>query len=252
MQRPGIIFLDIDGTLVRSSLERAFLAYLRQMHRLSAVRLIRSAVALIASNRPWVWHRWKLFYLRGFDVQCVDEWVHDCWETRIRPRLYPGIVAAVRTLQSRGYRIVLLSGTPRPLAAPLMQWLACTDGIFAEPEIHNGRFTGRLLRPHPYGRRKRLAAETWLHTHGASWVSTWALANRWSDRHLLTAVAHPIAVRPDPLLRRLARRRRWPIIDRPQDRHAVQSILDAVLHRRSSESSPRRHTECGETGSDLL
>jgi phosphoserine phosphatase len=75
----------------------------------------------------------------------------------------------------------------------------------------SGRCTGLLERPPLVGEsrgawlRHRAAEEGW------NLSSSYAYADSASDLPLLRAVGHPIAIDPDIILSRVARKERWPV-----------------------------------------
>ncbi|MBD3402287.1 HAD-IB family phosphatase [candidate division GN15 bacterium] len=208
------ILWDIDGTILPSSLERHFFAYLRKHH--SSVSLLTTAGAMFRNSLvqwPPSWYRMKLAYLRGLTVDDVEYRVDRCWEEVIQPTIFPSAVAAIHRLRKKGSRQVLLTGAPRMLAERVAAYLDLADLIAAEPEIDNGAFTGGVAAPHPRGQRKVEYAEQWLRLHGLSWDNTMALGNHYDDRFLLERVTHPVAVNPDRRLTNLARENGWPVVD---------------------------------------
>jgi fatty acyl-CoA reductase len=223
------VFLDVDGTLVPASLERWFLEYLWRTGSLRVGDLARRVGAAWIRRWPPRWYTWKLAYLRGCRVEAVEAWAEACWESRVRPRLADGMVAAVRWLRTVGMEVVLLSGAPRPLVRPLMTYLGIGDGLWAEPEVVDGVYTGGLIRPHPRGRRKVIQAEVWLRTRGRTWADTVAFADHWSDRFLLRRVAVPVVVRPDWRLALYARWRGWPVLWDVRDPARVLAVLQGAV-----------------------
>jgi len=163
-------------------------------------------------------------YLAGRSTDDVEAWVDQCWEETMKQHLRPEPLDLVRWFQSRGDRVVLLSGTARPLARPLMSLLQIDEIICAEPALESGRLTGRLNGLHPQGQRKVTAASNWLSEHGCHWEQTGAMANHWDDRFLLNAVKLPMAVFPDHRLRNYARRAHWPIVD--GDSHVQKLVAE--------------------------
>jgi len=171
----------------------------------------------------------KLFYMRGQAVDQVQNWIEEAWSSEIKRRIYVGWGPAIEWLKSRDAQIVLLSGTPRPLAEPLMRHFQISHALCAEPEIVDQHYTGRLLRPHPKGRGKVDYAGQWLHNQGAAWQETIAVANDWPDRFLLNRT-RPIAVHPSRRLLRLAHKRHWQVVRNPGKNaelvHALQRFFN--------------------------
>lgn len=212
MDEPVVLW-DIDGTLISASFERRFLADLRRHGHVKLLHAAVDALPVWLRNPLGGWHELKLMYLCGKPVELVQPWVEACWKESIQPELYPGMIEAIRQLRSDGVVQVMLSGTPRQLAEPLMKMLELEDLIAAEPEIRNNKYTGRLVAPHPRGRRKADLAGAWLKDHGYRWNQTIAIADHWDDRFLLEQARTSIVVHPDDRLRKHATRDGWTIIE---------------------------------------
>lgn len=170
----------------------------------------------------------KLFYLRGQAVDQVQSWIEEAWSCEIKRRIYAGWGPAIEWLKSRDAHILLLSGTPGPLAEPLMRHFQISDALCAAPEIMDQRYTGRLLRPHPKSRLKVAYAEEWLRVRGFHWEDTVAIANDWPDRFLFSR-AKPIAVHPSKRLVRLAYQRHWPVVMDPEKIGEVVKVIKETL-----------------------
>ncbi len=198
-------------------------------HRLSIIRTVRHAVNL------WQWplqaHTYKLIYLAGSAADDVRDSIKKAWDSEIVRRIYPGWLTAIPWLQAQNCTIVLLSGTPRPLARPLMDLLHIQHALCAEPEIIEQKYTGRLLKPHPKGRLKKDYAEEWLQMHGVAWKDTVAIANDWPDRFLLNRF-RSVVVDSSRRLTRYAQRRHWPVISNP---HNGQEIIECIAGQWENE-----------------
>lgn len=224
-----VVLWDIDGTLVRSSLERYFFAYLRQRH--PGVSVL-STILHVLHNGLWswppVWYKMKVAYLRGLTVDEVDDYFARCWSERIEDNLFPGCTGAVQQLRQRHIRQVLLTGGPRPLAKRVAQHLGVDDLIAADPVITNSRYTGAVTEPHPRGKRKVAFADRWLRQNKLDWKQTVALGNHLDDRYLLERATIAVAVNPDNQLRQLADRKGWPCID-PDGANSADNLVRLIL-----------------------
>jgi phosphoserine phosphatase len=227
-----VVLWDIDGTLISSSFERRFLADLRRHGHVNIARAAVDALPVWLRNPLGGWHELKLMYLCGKPVELVQSWIETCWKESIRPELYPGVIEAIRQLRSDGIVQVMLSGTPRQLAEPLMKTLRLEDLIAAEPEIRDNKYTGRLVAPHPRGNRKADMAGAWLQDHGYRWNQTIAIADHWDDRFLLEQANTSIVVHPEDRLRKHAIGNGWTIVD-----DITNSSLLAIVRDLASELS---------------
>ncbi len=215
------VFWDIDGTLVRGSLERLFRKYLSDQGHVTKGAIASHFLRLSLRLPPPKWYQIKLAYLRNQSAGDVDQWIQLCWEESIKGNLFDGARQVISKLADTGARQVLLSGTLKPLAAPLMTYLGIHEIIAAEPEIINERYTGRLIEPHPHGKYKALYAERWLSENNLTWENVTALANHYKDRYLLQKASRALAVHPDHELQQLAQQQGWPVANNLRDLHII-------------------------------
>ena len=90
--------------------------------------------------------------------------------------------------------------------------MAPEDVLATRFEVHNGRFTGRMLEPMLYGAGKLSAAAAYARHHGLNLAASFFYTDSISDLPLLENVGHPVAVNPDRSLRRLAETKGWSIV----------------------------------------
>ncbi|MFC1569929.1 HAD family hydrolase, partial [bacterium] len=141
----------------------------------------------------------------------------------------PESIQLLNTIRDQGVQVVLLSGTPRPLAEPLISHLGLTEAICAEPIIEHHYYTGGLIQPHPRGLYKVRYIDDWLSSHQRDWEGSIAMADHWHDRHLLSKVSIPITVHPKKNLRKLALQKDWLILSNPSDLdHVTQRVIENI------------------------
>jgi HAD superfamily hydrolase (TIGR01490 family) len=199
---------DVDGTLVRGGTERLFFRHLVQTRRLSLPRTISFLVGLAAE--PGSRYRNKS-YLAGLAVADMEILGHRCFQEIILPRLRPPVVARLKAHQSEGRKIILLTGSLVFLMLPLQEHLNADWLIATELAYINGRFTGEITGLHPRGENKRLLLEELARHQSLDLSCSSAYGNHEEDTHLLDSVGHPVAVSPTRALKRLARKRGWPV-----------------------------------------
>jgi phosphoserine phosphatase len=78
-------------------------------------------------------------------------------------------------------------------------------------EAQDGRLTGRVVPPVCVGTGKIVWAERFAAEHDVDLSASFFYTDSISDLPLLERVGHPVAVNPDPRLRRLAAARGWPV-----------------------------------------
>ena len=106
-----------------------------------------------------------LFTLRGMPVDKVDEWVREKQKLTVQllrtsPRVYPGVVELVRTLQGK-VRLAVVSGTWRENVAAVLEAKGLTDAF--ETIVGKEDVTERKPAPEAYQlalKRLRLSARS--------------------------------------------------------------------------------------------
>ena len=111
-----------------------------------------------------------------------------------------------------GERVVLVSDSVHVIARHLAEGLGADDLVCNRLELRKGRATGRLADPIVAawtggGWLRHYAAE-----HGLDLARCAACGHTANDGVLLSGVGRPVAVNPDPGLRRMARDLDWPVV----------------------------------------
>lgn len=215
-ERMKVAFFDFDETLIERN---SGSLWLRHQVRSGAV-----------GGRTVLWATgWLLRYRLGFAGlesairaairtlagQREDELrreVRDFYASEVRPHYRPKGLEAVRRHQEAGEAVVLLSSASIYLGEAVQDDLGLDDILCNRFEVDgDGVFTGEPEGILCYGEGKRVLGEAWLRARGAGPSAFYT--DSMSDASFMEVVEWPVAVNPDPRLRRLAKRRGWPIED---------------------------------------
>jgi HAD superfamily hydrolase (TIGR01490 family) len=211
----AVHFFDVDHTLLRGSTSRYFLAEALKRGIIS-FRQIRQL--------PQEWLRYKTGWARqdfietavkrlaGLELRVVEDLARDCFEEWIKPRLYREGLRLIDEIRRRGEVVWFASSSPRTLLEPLEPFFA-VDGVVASVlEFSGGISTGRLKGKALFGPHKLEAARDWLEERALDPGELFFYSDSYTDLPLLEFSGHPVAVNPDPILWREARRRGWTIL----------------------------------------
>jgi HAD superfamily hydrolase (TIGR01490 family) len=128
------------------------------------------------------------------------------------PHMTNGGRQRVADHRAEGHVVAIVSGSTQYAVGPLATHLGIPDQyVCTRLESKNGQLTGHVVPPICYGPGKVVWAERFAAEHGVDLASSWFYTDSISDLPLLERVGHPVAVNPDPRLRRQALRRQWPI-----------------------------------------
>lgn len=206
-------FFDLDGTLLRGpSLESRFVAWLFLRGQTSNASLAR----WLAYFAKHVWRdpqaaiQGNKRYLAGLPIFLVSD-----WEKSLGPKslaFFPQTLARISWHLGQEHRVFLVSGTLVPLARIAARRISPDIEVAAtELEVADGCWTGVLADEHLSGVAKRRAIDALAAKHDLRLDQSYAYGDTMSDFAMLDCVAHSHAVHPTIWLRRIARKRKWPI-----------------------------------------
>lgn len=224
------VIWDIDGTIISSSLERRFLAYLRERGIVSERELAGRFSQLLWRWRLPRWHLVKACYLRSMKVNDAELVMQKFFESEVKPAIRGSAAKVIVGTGRLGYKQLLLSGTLQPLADLLGTHLGVSEIIAAVPVVSGDNYTGELTAPVARGKLKVAIADRWLEQQGLSWRQALAVADHWGDRYLLEKAASAVVVQPTGKLRRLAQRRGWDVISDPEAEAAFLILADLITN----------------------
>jgi HAD superfamily hydrolase (TIGR01490 family) len=118
---------------------------------------------------------------------------------------------AVERHRNAGDVTAIVTGATPYAARPLARELGIDHVVCTILEVTEGRFTGQVVPPMSYGAGKVALAERLAKEQGFALDEAVFYSDSITDLPLLERVGTPIIVNPDSRLRRIARRRGWPI-----------------------------------------
>jgi XTP/dITP diphosphohydrolase len=148
-------------------------------------------------------------------VEQADKMMSDFYYDDLQQRLRPQALAALKEQRQKGEVIVLVSASFLPILKEVAQdvqadWFICT-----QMQIEDGAYTGTVEGLPPEGEQKLVQLTAWADERFGK--DTWELSVAYGDHHsdetLLAAAKRAIAVNPDTILERAAKRRGWEIVD---------------------------------------
>ncbi|MDO4243830.1 MAG: HAD-IB family hydrolase [Actinomyces sp.] len=225
-------YFDLDKTILATSTTLALGTPMRRSGIISTASLARGVVAqlpylLVGADEG---HTARLMtrlarMSAGVERSRFQEVVREALATAIAPAVYAEALDLIEAHRRAGHDIVVVSASGAEMVEPIAELVGADRAVATRMEVdEEGRFTGRIAHCLLHGAKvDALAADA--AAHGISLERSWAYSDSISDRPMLEAVGHPVAVNPDRELRRLAMDAGWPVQDftRPVDlRHPFQ------------------------------
>ncbi|MGB0449530.1 MAG: HAD family hydrolase [Porticoccaceae bacterium] len=130
----------------------------------------------------------------------------------IAPMQLPRAQALLKKHRQAGDRLLIITATNRFVVEPICHSLGVTELLAAEPEIADGRYTGRVVGTPTYQQGKVIRLREWLQEQSETLEGSWFYSDSANDLPLLLEVDNPVAVDPCDRLREKAQDKQWPII----------------------------------------
>jgi HAD superfamily hydrolase (TIGR01490 family) len=114
--------------------------------------------------------------------------------------------------RAAGDLLILVTATNAFVTAPIAERFGIPHLIATDPEEIAGRYTGEVAGVPAFREGKVERLDAWLIESGASLAGSTFYSDSHNDIPLFSLVDHPVAVDPDPLLRRHAEGLGWRVI----------------------------------------
>ncbi|MCA0975286.1 HAD-IB family hydrolase [Halomonas denitrificans] len=145
-------------------------------------------------------------------MEQLAAWHQQFMVSKIEPNILPLAEELIARHRTRGDTLLIITATNRFITAPIAERLGIDELIAVEPEIQDGRYTGRVSGTPSFQQGKVTRLQQWLDTRDDTLDSAWFYSDSHNDLPLLEMIDHPVAVDPDPALREVAEARGWKII----------------------------------------
>jgi len=206
---------DVDRTLVTVNTAKLYVRWRLGRGEASLLDFARASRALLAYACGTLdvdkAARVAFQAVRGQDEARMREECLAWYQRVVRPHISQQGRLEVERARRDGAVCALLSASTPYLTEPLAEDLGIDHVLCTRLEVANGRFTGSWEPPLCYGVGKVQRARAWAEALGIDLASSTFYTDSISDLPMLEAVGSPRVVNPDPRLRLLAMRRRYPV-----------------------------------------
>ena len=213
-----VALFDVDGVVLRGKALNHFARYLVARGEAKPVLAMRGAWYALGHRLGWldggtVLRRVAGSYLAGRRAAEIARQGEEWFVERGAAAIYREAAELVSHHRRAGTPVVLLSGGMDFLVAPVARALGAVRWAAVEPEVQDGVLTGRLREPLCIDDGKVHWASAVARELGVRLDECTFYTDDAGDLALLELVGEPVAVNPDPRLRREAGRRGWRVLD---------------------------------------
>ncbi len=214
MKYPWAVF-DVDGTLFPpSSMEKMFILHMLKHCAIPVFNIfsyfLTGGIKTITDGYEEGFKNNK-FYLKGLPAEpVIAEGRHFIYSTLL-PMLSERGRVQVNRFRNRGFKIMIMSGSPEFLTLPLSTLFEPDHVVAAVTEKKHFHFTGRLEGLHPYGIRKKKILLGLQDKLQIDFPASIVFANHRADIVHMKLFGTAVAVNPDSGLLQAARNQNWTI-----------------------------------------
>jgi HAD superfamily phosphoserine phosphatase-like hydrolase len=215
MIRPEVVFFDMDHTILDIDASVLWKKYLCDLGLAPAEdrERVDYFLKLYHQGRTPV-EDFVKFQYREFIGRTIEEMraiTYQYFEEHVRPFILPDAQAVVDDSEAHDIPTVLLTGTNRYIAEPIVEAMRITTLLPTEPEIIDGKFTGGYIKPFLIKQAKLQKAREHCHALQTSMERAVFFADSINDLEMLESVGYPVAVNPHENLLKEAQSRGWPV-----------------------------------------
>jgi HAD superfamily hydrolase (TIGR01490 family) len=153
-----------------------------------------------------------LSFLAEHSLEKLHQWREQFINEKIRPLVLPAAQALVKKHADMGDTLIVITATNQFVTEPIVKLFGIPNMLATEPELIDGRYTGRYVNEPCYQQGKVTRLNQWLDSNNADLTDSTFYSDSHNDIPLLEKVSHPIAVDPDEKLKRHADENSWRII----------------------------------------
>jgi HAD superfamily hydrolase (TIGR01490 family) len=211
-------FFDLDKTVIAKASMVAFSGPLHRAGLLSRRMLLRAAWGQLVYAQfgasPERLDKLRDSVLRltvGWDQAVISQIVRETLVDVVEPIVYDEALELIREHRAAGRKVFIVSASPEEIVAPLAQYLGVDEVIATRAELDDqGRYTGST-ELYCYGPAKVVAIAAVAERDGIDLAASYGYSDSASDRPMLEAVGHAVAVNPDRELLRAAKANGWEV-----------------------------------------
>lgn len=213
----GLAIFDLDNTLIATDSDHAWGEFLTEKGIVDA-QVYKEANDkfyqdyLNGSLDIMEYLAFSLAPLAQHESDQLQQWHQRFMQEKIEPVLLNKAFEKLAWHKKQGDFILIITATNRFVTAPIAERLGVDELIAIEPEVIDGRYTGRVSGIPSFKEGKVIRLNAWLEDKDYDLAETWFYSDSHNDLPLLRLVGKPVAVDPDEMLLEEAQNQNWPVI----------------------------------------
>ncbi|BCY16845.1 MAG: HAD-IB family hydrolase [Chloroflexi bacterium] len=211
-----IAIFDLDNTILEGDIEWLWGEYLIQK-KVAGPEFLQNMMyyfQLYQSGTLEIRDYQRFFHrpLTRLDSTTLQRMLADFFKT-VEKLWRPAMLERIQWHIDQGHTPVLVSASSSFLVEPVSKKLGFPYTICSQSEMLDGVPTGEITGIPAYQEGKVQNLLIWQLDHDVSLDGSWAYSDSLNDIPIMEKADHPVAVTPDPALRKYAALKGWRIMD---------------------------------------
>ncbi|MBE0464437.1 HAD family hydrolase [Halomonas sp. AOP43-A1-21] len=213
----SLAIFDLDNTLISTDSDHAWGEFLLEQGAVDPIAYREANERFMADYKAGTldmaaFLEVALKPLADNTPEQLTAWHQQFMVSKIEPHILPKAEELLARHRTKGDTLLIITATNRFITAPIAERLGVDYLIAVNPEVANGRYTGRVSGVPSYREGKITRLHEWLEDKDFTLDGAWFYSDSHNDLPLLEEVDHPVAVDPDDTLRQVAEERQWRIM----------------------------------------
>lgn len=145
-------------------------------------------------------------------MEQLAAWHKQFMQEKVQPMLQKKAGELLQKHREQGHYLLIITATNAFITRPIAELLGVDEILATEPEIVDGRYTGKPTGTPCFQEGKVQRLHEWLEETGRTLKGSYFYSDSINDLPLLQVVDKPVVVDADAALTRHAQEHDWPII----------------------------------------
>ena len=206
---------DVDLTVIRKTSAQYFLglALKEKIVRFSHIKRLPIEYIKYKLARPDMdFIEQTVRKLSGLHKKDLERIGEICFETKIKQNIYSGAEELINDAVKKGERVVFATSSFDFIIRPLEKYFGIESSLASKMEYRDGITTGNMEGYSLFGAKKKNAVREWMDQNSIAPQDASFYSDSYTDIPLLEYCGTPVAVNPDRILLRHAKKHGWKIL----------------------------------------
>lgn len=210
----ALAIFDLDNTLIAGDSDHSWGVFLVEKQLVDAEAYRQANDGFYADYKNGTldiraYLQFSLAPLTQHSMEDLQKLHAEFMQNHIEPLMLPKAEALLRKHQEQGDHLLIITATNGFVTRPIAKRLGVNDILATDPEVVDGRYTGKFVGTPCFQAGKITHLHEWLKENHHSLEGAYFYSDSINDLPLLEQVDNPVAVDADERLSSIARERNW-------------------------------------------